>query len=177
MSEEVYNELDEERWFIDLDWYQSSRRSFSALAQRCLCDKCRKNLKTDGGEIPADKLLATIKDCCSKQPDFIVSELPILESVFRILLKGNCPSAGKHYRYVCWFHSIFSHGFARCINSPSVSGFSVMASFPQILTRSLAESGVDGIVIPYRIEREGCHVMPIMATKRRQGEERYHGAH
>ena len=92
MSEEVYDELDEERWFIDLDWYQSSRRSFSALAQRCLCDKCLKNLKTDEGEIPADKLLATIKDCCSKQPDFIGSELPILESVFRILLtNGNQP--------------------------------------------------------------------------------------
>ena len=96
MSEEVDNELDGERWFIDLDWYQSNNRSFSALAQRCLCDKCRKNLKTGEAEIPADKLLATIKDCCSKQPDFIISELPILESVFRVLLtNGNKPVSMK----------------------------------------------------------------------------------
>ncbi len=96
MSEEANDELDGERWFIDLDWYQANKRSFSAIAQHCLCDKCRQDLKTDGGEIPADKLLATIKDCCSKQPDFIIAELPILESVFRILLtNGNRPVSMK----------------------------------------------------------------------------------
>ena len=96
MSEEVNDELDRERWFIDLDWYQANKRSFSTLAQRCLCDKCLKDLKTDGGEIPADKLLVAIKDCCSKQPDFIIGELPILESVFRILLtSGNQPVSMK----------------------------------------------------------------------------------
>ncbi len=35
-------------WFIDLDWCQQANRSFSALAQGCLCSKCRERLK---GEI------------------------------------------------------------------------------------------------------------------------------
>ena len=32
----------------------------------------------------------TIKDCCSKAPNFITGELPILESIFRLFLtNGN----------------------------------------------------------------------------------------
>jgi hypothetical protein len=78
------------RWFIDLDWFQRSNRSFSALAQGCLCPKCRERwLK---GELPAADLLASIRDCCSKAPDFITGDLPVLESVFRFFLaSGNQP--------------------------------------------------------------------------------------
>ncbi len=75
------------RWFIDLDWHQQSNCSFFALAQGCLCPKCQKRLK---GEISAADLLTTIKDCCSKAPNFITGELPILESIFRLFLaNGN----------------------------------------------------------------------------------------
>ena len=78
-----------QRWFIDLDWHQQSNRSFFALAQGCLCPKCQEWLK---GEISAADLLTTIKDCCSKTPDFITGSLPILESVFRLFLaNGNQP--------------------------------------------------------------------------------------
>jgi len=77
------------RWFIDLDWHQRSNRSFFALAQGCLCPKCQERLK---GEIAAADLLATIKGCCSKTPNFITGELPILESIFRLFLaNGNQP--------------------------------------------------------------------------------------
>ena len=77
------------RWFIDLDWYQQNSRSFFALAQNCLCPKCQQQLK---GEISAADLLTTIKDCCSKTPDFITGRLPILESIFRLFLaNGNQP--------------------------------------------------------------------------------------
>ncbi len=98
MADELMNEETtdtervEERWFIDLDWYKSNSRSFSTLAQRCLCGKCRKKLKVEAGEVPAGKLLAAIKGCCSKQPGFITGELPVLESIFRVLLaNGNQP--------------------------------------------------------------------------------------
>ncbi len=75
------------RWFIDLDWHQQSNCSFFALAQGCFCSKCQKRLK---GEISAADLLTTIKDCCSKAPNFITGELPILESIFRLFLaNGN----------------------------------------------------------------------------------------
>ena len=77
------------RWFIDLDWYQQNNRSFISLAQGCLCPKCRKQLKE---EISVADLLATIKDCCSKTPNFITGKLPILESTFRFFLaNGNHP--------------------------------------------------------------------------------------
>jgi len=78
-----------QRWFIDLDWHQQSNRSFFALAQGCLCPKCQERLK---GEISAADLLTTIKDCCSKTPNFITGKLPILESIFRLFLtNGNQP--------------------------------------------------------------------------------------
>ena len=77
------------RWFIDLDWHQQSNRSFFALAQGCLCPKCQERLK---GKVSAADLLMTIKDCCSKTPNFITGELPILESIFRLFLaNGNQP--------------------------------------------------------------------------------------
>ena len=79
-------------WFIDLDWYQLNNRSFSTLAQRYLCAKCSERLAVGEGEILADELLAAIKDCCSKEPDFITGGLPILESIFRLFLaNGNQP--------------------------------------------------------------------------------------
>jgi hypothetical protein len=78
-----------QHWSIDLDWFQSNNRSFLALAQRCLCPKCREQLKE---EMSATDLLANIKDCCSKTPDFFTVELPILESIFRLFLaNGNKP--------------------------------------------------------------------------------------
>ncbi len=79
-------------WFIDLDWYQKNSRSFSILAQRCLCSKCRKGLGAEEVEFPADELIRNIKDCCSHEPDYITSGLPVLESVFRLFLaNGNQP--------------------------------------------------------------------------------------
>jgi len=78
------------RWFIDLDWYRQSNRSFLALAQGCLCPKCGKRLKR--GEISAADLVTTIRDCCSKTPDFITGKLPVLETIFRLFLaNGNQP--------------------------------------------------------------------------------------
>lgn len=93
MNEIIYKESIDQpkpRWFIDLDWYQQNNRSFLALAQGCLCPKCREQLKTGG--ISATGLLATINDCCSKKLGFITERLPILESIFRLFLaNGNQP--------------------------------------------------------------------------------------
>jgi hypothetical protein len=81
-----------QRWFIDLDWLEQNNRSFFALAQGCLCPKCRERLEEGKGEISAADLMANIKDCCSQTPGFITDRLPILESVFRLFLaNGNQP--------------------------------------------------------------------------------------
>lgn len=91
-KEEVVAQQDNPRWFIELGWFQQNNRSFSVLAQNYLCAKCSKRLARQGKEIPDEKLLATIKDCCAQSPDFINYKLPILESVFRLFLSnGNEP--------------------------------------------------------------------------------------
>ena len=74
------------RWFIDVDWYARNNRSFLFLARECLCPKCQKRLNKGKGQVTTDKLLTTIRDCCSDSRDFISPKLPILESVFRIFL-------------------------------------------------------------------------------------------
>ncbi|MDP2931799.1 MAG: hypothetical protein Q8O05_04785 [Chloroflexota bacterium] len=77
------------RWSIDMDWYERNNRSFLALVKERVCPKCRKQLK---GEPEAEDLLATIKDCCADRPDYISAELPMLESIFRLVLaNGNQP--------------------------------------------------------------------------------------
>ncbi len=79
------------RWSVDIDWYQKNNRSFFTLAQHCLCYSCRERLETlEKASIP--KLLAAIGECCSQDPEFINSRLPVLESVFRLILaNGNRP--------------------------------------------------------------------------------------
>ena len=80
------------RWFIDLDWLEQQNRSFLALAQGCLCPKCRERLEKGKKQFSAADLLANIKDCCSQTPGFITDRSPILESVFRLFLaNGNQP--------------------------------------------------------------------------------------
>ena len=85
-KEDMPAEQAEPLYFIDLDWYQQNNCSFTTLAQGCLCPKCQKQLKAEGGEISTADLLAAIGDCCSKKSDFITRELPILASVFRLFL-------------------------------------------------------------------------------------------
>lgn len=87
-SEDASNVETKVRWFIDVDWYTRNNRSFLFLARECLCPKCQKRLKTgkNKGELTVDKLLKTIRDCCSESKDFISPKLSILESVFRIVL-------------------------------------------------------------------------------------------
>ena len=90
--EDIGTEQVKQRWFIDLDWYQLNNRSFFTLARECLCPKCRERLKVEEGEIAAAELLTAIKDCCSKEPDFITGQLSISESIFRhFLANGNQP--------------------------------------------------------------------------------------
>ena len=88
-DEDITTEQVRPGWFIDLDWFQQSNRSFFTLARSCLCPKCRESLK---GEVSAADLIITIEDCCSKEPSFITGELPILESIYRLFLaNGNQP--------------------------------------------------------------------------------------
>ncbi len=82
----------ETRWTIDLNWLKSNNRSFSVLAKGSLCPSCRKKIKANVSDSKAPDLLKTIRNCCSKHPNFITPGLPFQESVFRIFLaNGNKP--------------------------------------------------------------------------------------
>jgi len=75
------------RYFIDLNRYEGSGRSFSALVQSRLCPSCQKKLGKKGFDP-----FATTKKCCSKKEDFITVNLPLKESLFRLFLShGNKP--------------------------------------------------------------------------------------
>lgn len=91
-KEDISTDQPKLRWFIDLGWYQQNNRSISALARGCLCAKCLKQLSVEEKESTEAELLATIRDCCSHDLEFITGQLPILESIFRLFLaNGNQP--------------------------------------------------------------------------------------
>ena len=77
------------RYFIDLQWFEQARRSFAMLARSRLCPSCR----DQHSAVTADsELLATFRDCCSKQEGFLNADLPLHELIFRLLLSsGNEP--------------------------------------------------------------------------------------
>ena len=88
---ELDNGQEQLRWHIDSEWLEANKRSSFALARSSLCPKCLKRF--DSGKPKSfDDILATVRDCCSKEPEFISGGLPIMESVFRIFLaNGNQP--------------------------------------------------------------------------------------
>jgi hypothetical protein len=79
-------------YFIDLDYFQESDRSFAAIAWHCLCSACQERSASSLKDVEAVSLVANIKDCCSKAPDFIHSKLPLFEWILRVFLsRGNEP--------------------------------------------------------------------------------------
>ncbi|MFC1929397.1 hypothetical protein ACFLW6_00805 [Chloroflexota bacterium] len=89
-EEEMSIEESQTRWLIDLDWYRQNNRSLYMLARSHICPECTKKLGAEGKEASEDKLLATMRDCCSRSPVFITEQTPILESIFCLFLaNGN----------------------------------------------------------------------------------------
>lgn len=87
-EEQVVNQQETSRWSIDFEWYKQNNRSFPVLARNYLCSRCLK--QKWGPEIPVARILSTIKDCCSSDPNFVTHKLPIMDAVFRIFLaNGN----------------------------------------------------------------------------------------
>ena len=91
-SEDVFQEQPKSHWIIDLDWYEQNHRSLFDLAQHSLCAKCNEKLYKRKKKAVLEEVLVSIKNCCAKTPDYITAKLPIMESIFRILLaNGNQP--------------------------------------------------------------------------------------
>ncbi len=80
------------RWSIDPDWYPQYSRSISILLQRCLSQECRKKLNRGGNQTSDAELIKRVRECCSRNPDFINGQMPVLESIFRFFIaNGNKP--------------------------------------------------------------------------------------
>ncbi len=89
----------QQKYFIDLEWYQGNNRSFDVLVQNRMCSTSFK-----GWSISEDKssnspatprgtdAIAEIEQCCSRKPEFTNPNLAVMEILFRILLAaGNQP--------------------------------------------------------------------------------------
>jgi hypothetical protein len=106
------------RYYIDIAWYDQHDRSFRAVAQGRFCQSCLakignvteervptvdkksnrvvyENREIRYGENP----MAVIRQCCSKQRNYITPETPLLEAVFRVFLaNGNQPATLERIR-------------------------------------------------------------------------------
>jgi hypothetical protein len=82
----------QQKWYIDADWFRENNRSLSALVRGRLCPDCIKRLNPDAHHVSEERLIKSIKECCSRIPGYVGVTTPILESVFRIILaNGNTP--------------------------------------------------------------------------------------
>ena len=76
-------------YHIDLEWYEENNRSLPALAKSRLCPDCVDKL---GASESVEDILKAFQDCCSKKPEYLLPRMPVLESLFRVLLaNGNEP--------------------------------------------------------------------------------------
>lgn len=86
METDGTSELEDLTYFVDLDWFQESDRSFVVIAQHCLCPDCRERLTSEPRTMTPAALVTNMRQCCSKLPGFISPKLPLLEKVFRLFL-------------------------------------------------------------------------------------------
>ncbi len=92
VQDEVTVERDNSHWAIDIAWLEGHGRAFPAMAERCLCSKCRKRLKAEVEPVATEGLLGAAKECGEHSGNYITGDLPILESIFRLFLsQGNKP--------------------------------------------------------------------------------------
>ena len=110
-SREVEAIEEEPRYFVDPQWYEDRGLSFNNVVQGRLCPSCAAKLGTtevkryptvdpktkrvtfEMREVPfASNPLQVIREDCSRSRDYITSETPLMEAIFRVFLaNGNQP--------------------------------------------------------------------------------------
>ena len=76
------------RWFIDPEWYEKNNRSITILAQDSLCNKCVEKFAKKKKKPDENDIFEAISGCCSRSPDYITGKMPIMESIFRIIISN-----------------------------------------------------------------------------------------
>lgn len=96
------------KYYIDVNWYDKVNRSFSTMAIARMCESCKGKLGTETQErvaaidprngrivyemrnVPfAQHPMSVIRGCCSKRRDYITSETPVAEALFRVYLASS----------------------------------------------------------------------------------------
>jgi hypothetical protein len=115
---EQADEEEEERYYVDANWYDENGLSFNDILQARMCPQCLARLgeETEERYPVADRRtgrvtyevrrtrygsrpLQIIRDCCSRKSAYITPEMSILEAVFRIMLgNANQPMPLEHMR-------------------------------------------------------------------------------
>ena len=90
METDGISEMEGLTYFVNLDWFQETDRSFVLIAQHCLCPDCKERLASELKAMTPASLVTNIRHCCSKVTGFVSPKLPLLEKVFRLFLsEGN----------------------------------------------------------------------------------------
>src|SRR5436190_14833477 len=96
---------EDERYFVDTNWYDQNELSFTDVVQARMCPQCQARLgeETEERYPTADRRtgrvtyemrrvkygtrpIPIIRDCCSRKSGYITPDMSALEVVFRILL-------------------------------------------------------------------------------------------
>ncbi len=93
------------KFHIDMEWWEENQRDIRVYIRDMLCPECRMAYEAGGssdevdwvdeqtGEVNrVDSLWHSLRTCCSKRPNYITPNMPIVEAVFRTFLaNGNKP--------------------------------------------------------------------------------------
>ncbi len=116
--EQVPEQKERPKFFIDTRWYDEHGRSFLTLAQGRFCSSCQAQLGTDVQErVPTynektgrvvyetrsvpfgSNPFSVIRADCSKAKGYITTETPVLEAIFRVFLaNSNQPADAESIR-------------------------------------------------------------------------------
>jgi hypothetical protein len=108
----------DERFFIDTNWYDENDLSFNDVVQSRMCAQCQARLGEETEErLPVvdrktgrvtyevrkveygSRPISIVRDCCSRKSAYISPDMPVLESIFRIMLaNANQPMELAHVR-------------------------------------------------------------------------------
>ncbi len=133
ISEELGIDNGEENpsYFIDLNWYERSGRSFPLLARACLCPTHRERLTPEDNP---DALLEIIRNCCSKVEGFFNARLTVKELIFRLFLtNGDQPLELEEIaeRFGEWKSKVSTQTLRRLLDNDSYYGLRQVSTLPQ----------------------------------------------
>jgi len=97
------------KFHIDFSWWDKQNKNVRVLLVEHLCEECRENIGSVSepkivdmvdpvtAEVSkVDAVWEAVRACCSTKPDYLTSETPLIDSIFRVFLaNGNQPLSAQ----------------------------------------------------------------------------------